>query len=227
MKEKILTKIKKLMALTTDRGATPEEAALATAKVSAMLIEHNLTIAQAQEFDPDEETINVTEHHMDHGYAQLRWRRILANVICKFNLCHIVVGRQKTVYFFGKPSNVEVVIYLTESIAAQIHKMAKAAMKLNQTRKESFYQSFCRGAIKTIHTRLAEDAVKSSKEAQALVLNNNLALRAAVDAKFDTKVVKHQSPSDGGAFIIGQEAGKAITMHKGMPHKERLMIEGH
>jgi hypothetical protein len=46
--DRLLERVRKLLALTEARGATPEEAANAAAKVQAILFEHNLTLAQVE-----------------------------------------------------------------------------------------------------------------------------------------------------------------------------------
>lgn len=47
-KESIISRIKKLLNLTEDRGATTAEAATAAAKVQALLFEHNLDMSQCE-----------------------------------------------------------------------------------------------------------------------------------------------------------------------------------
>src|SRR2546430_2376324 len=123
----ILTKIKKLIALSTSSNLN--EAALATAKAQELLMQHNLTMRQ------------VDTHGKQSQYCgtfvktgSRVWRRMLILVIARNNFCETVYDREiKSVNLIGEPHNQEVVIYLYEYLIGQLEPMAAAAYKLSGT----------------------------------------------------------------------------------------------
>jgi hypothetical protein len=132
--EKIIDRIKKLLALGNNAGATEAEAATAMAKVSEILAEHNLTMSQvdAASIKDDEQVQghkgrstnrnNKWEVHVFAGAAELNFCFYYTNN--QYNaagnldrLQHVVVG---------KPVNVIAAELLADYLVATINKMAKA-----------------------------------------------------------------------------------------------------
>jgi hypothetical protein len=84
----ILKRIQKLLALTVERGATPEEAATAAAKAQALLFEHNLSMAQVEavgDIGGDE----IFDYVLDIAAAMrfVNWRKALISAIAEYNFC--------------------------------------------------------------------------------------------------------------------------------------------
>src|SRR5439155_27189213 len=78
----VLTKIKKLLALSA--SSNPNEAALAAAKAQELLMQHNLTMSQVE-----------THGESKYGEAFVKtgsrvWRRLLLAVIARNNFCEMV-----------------------------------------------------------------------------------------------------------------------------------------
>ena len=118
MKETILSRIKKLLALTESRGATPEEAATAAAKAQALLFEHNLTMSAVESHEGAEKGETIGKHLYDTAHIEKQyrgWRATLLNVVARYNFCYVVgrIGGVRTQYaIIGKQSNVEIVIFI-------------------------------------------------------------------------------------------------------------------
>ncbi|MFI0609893.1 MAG: DUF2786 domain-containing protein [Anaerolineae bacterium] len=235
--DSILSKIKKLQALTTDRGATPEEAATAAAKAQALLFEHNLSqcdVDTKEQAGPDpygkvETTLEGANRNT------VTWRRTLLYTIAKHNFCTaITLPNQTKMIVIGKRSNVETVLYLNHILVREIERLAVEAGRTVLSNRAAYMVSFCRGAVSTIHKRLQEQQQASTQQAttysgtgnDARANSNAVALRTLSEEL--NKAVCHFYPSglrtstvrsrvgsmDG--YRSGQQAGAGISMHRGV-----------
>lgn len=229
----ILAKIKKLQALTTERGATPEEAATAAAKAQALLFEHNLSqcdVDTKEQAGPDpygkvETTLEGANRNT------VTWRRTLLYTIAKHNFCTaITLPNQTKMIVIGKRSNVETVLYLNHILVREIERLAIEAGKTVLTNRAAYMVSFCRGAVSTIHRRLQEQQSESERTAtsttNARSAGNAVAIRTMSQEL--NKAVTHFYPQglrtsttrsrvgsmDG--YRSGQQAGAGISMHRGV-----------
>jgi hypothetical protein len=102
----VVERIRKLLRLAEDAGATEAEAAAALERANALLIRHNLTmdaIAVASGEQPA-----VGEHQIRTGWAG-SWRGSLLGILARHNLCSPIISRQgkvDTVVVVGRPANV-------------------------------------------------------------------------------------------------------------------------
>jgi len=240
--DSILARIKKLQALTTERGATPEEAATAAAKAQALLFEYNLSqcdVDTKEQAGPDpygrvETTLEGANRNT------VTWRRTLLYTIAKHNFCTaITVPNQTKMIIIGKRSNVETVLYLNHILVREIERLAVEAGKTVLTNRAAYMVSFCRGAVSTIHRRLQEQQRQSeqaatyantagymSPEDRAKGNRNAVAIRTMAEEL--NKAVTHFYPQglrttttrsrvgsmDG--YKSGQAAGAGISMNRGI-----------
>lgn len=240
-KESILLKIKKLMNMTVERGATPEEAANAAAKAQTLLMEYNLTMAEVSSHSDEKgEKVDKNIYDMTDGKDQsLHWRRSLLNVVTRYNFCKLITnidGLDRRTAIIGKKSNVEVAIYIYEHVQREIHKMAKAYQRLQTANKSMFYTSFCLGAVNTITQRLKaneETMTAANPKANALVVVNTQQLSTVTKQYFPILGKGRAMPSvkraDG--YELGQREAKNIALNKGLtstasPEGARRQIGG-
>jgi hypothetical protein len=236
-RESILSRIKKLQALTTDRGATPEEAAAAAAKVQALLFEHNLEQADVDMSGPEEKAEayeDVSYTHESAKQTTINWRRKLLHRIAKHNFCDTCfTSGTRRQYITGKRSNVDVVIYLYESVARQIEEMAERAAKAQPgDERKVFKRNFALGAVSTVALRLYEQrkaderratnashATNVAKASQNAIMlrNTELEIKGAF-AKFHPKVASADTGSinSGLAYSAGQRAGHTVSLNRGV-----------
>lgn len=222
----ILSRIKKLIALTVERGATPDEAAQATAKAQALLFEHNLSMAQveAHAIDDKGESYDKTLYQMTEGKeGSLGWRKALLNLVARYNFCKAIAsinGDLRHIAIIGKISNVAVVLYLYEHVQREIHHLAKVYQCLQIENRSQHYTSFCMGAISTIHERLKAQRAcdeAASNASTALVVQTDAHLNQAV-----TKYFPHLIKSRGirtqraDGFAAGRKAGRSIPLNRGV-----------
>ena len=220
----ILSRIKKLLALTEDRGATPEEAAAAAAKAQSLLFEHNLSMASvdSHEIGAKVESIENIDVNMDANARTITWKRSLLFIVAKCNFCKGVYKPGSTImHVIGKPSNVEIVQYMAEHIGREIERLAKLHSKTTLGSKAAFVNSFCRGAVVTIQDRLKAQMVQNehaSAACTALVVQSKGALDLAVKSFYPVLVSARSSGrvSNYSGYEAGREAGKNIGLHKGV-----------
>lgn len=231
--DSILSKIKKLQALTTDRGATPEEAATAAAKAQALLFEHNLSqcdVDTKEQAGPD--PYGKVETSLEGANRNtVTWRRTLLYTIAKHNFCTaITLPNQTKMIVIGKRSNVETVLYLNHILVREIERLAIEAGKTVLSSRAAYMVSFCRGAVSTIHRRLQAQQQESEQTATSTTnargAGNAVAIRTMSQEL--NKAVCHFYPSglrtssvrsrvgsmDG--YRSGQQAGAGISMHRGV-----------
>jgi len=118
--EKLLDKIKKLITLANDAGATEAEADTAMSMANRLLLMHNLTMADVKlkpdaKFERKDGAIIIGEGHHEGS-----WEDALMAVLCQFNMCSSIIHRTKGlrragITIIGAKANVEIVLYLFDS----------------------------------------------------------------------------------------------------------------
>ena len=173
----IVQRIKKLLALALHPNTGAEEAAVAMAKAQALLYEHNISTIELEAATGKQAEAFMRDHITIGGAPwQEGYRKTLAHVVAKYNFCKTVylAGERKSA-LFGKPSNVEVVKYLYETVLRQIEKLANEWHKAKGSHEYSTRADFCYGAVRAIEARL-----KPQSEAQATQAMDNKATSLAL-----------------------------------------------
>lgn len=224
--DSILAKIKKLLNLTVDRGATPDEAASAAAKAQALLFEHNLSMSQVNTHELPNgkaEEIENIEMEIEGGSGAIRWKRSLLHAIARHNFCRAVsLTGTSDVSVIGKRSNVVVVEYMSEYLEKEISRLATNAAKDIVGSKVSFVSSFSIGAVVTIAERLKrqeEESGRANAASTALVVQTKDALDKALKRFFPhTRMSRGSRISHAEGFEAGKKAGRSIGLHKAVRH---------
>lgn len=226
MNKSIIEKIKKLMAMTEARGATPDEAANAAAKVSELLFAYNLSQADLKETPEDD--ITMTLHGVIGAVVSRRSRHLLMHIITEFNFCESIADEFNHRHMIiGKPHNVQICIYMCEAIGNAIHSMANEALRqTDRAHGRAFYHAFWSGACHTIRERLAEQRANdqaASASSNTLVVQSSEDLAAAKErmmGKNSTRNMTHRSSHRGG-YHAGREAGYSVPLSKGLSTTNR------
>lgn len=220
MSASIIEKIKKLMAVTEARGATPDEAASAAAKVQELLFAYNLS--QADLHDEPEDEIKMRLHDVVGPHISRTSRHMLMHVLTKFNFCEAIADTKRHRHILiGKPHNIEVCLYMYEHIGAAIQRMARLAAKENGgDGYVAYFHAFWRGACHTIGERLAtqRERERASSAGNALVVQSAGELEAAkirLLGEGATQTQRHRTRDIIG-FMHGREAGKRVPLSKGL-----------
>jgi hypothetical protein len=163
--EKIIDKVKKLLALAT--SANENEAALAANKAQALLAEHNLSIADVEQKSSKHADIVADDNPLE-GKPML-WKRQLGAAISRLYFCtyfyqtvykHPVGGARVKVdrhSFVGTRDNALVAKMMFEYLTDTVLRLSKAAA-LTQPKHERgrYRRSFRSGATARLSQRLHE-----------------------------------------------------------------------
>lgn len=94
--EEIISKIRKLLAMTEENGCSEGEAMTAALMAQKLMAKHNLTVA---DIDDDTSKGKIVEVGFDAG-TKYKWKYRLANIIAVNFCCKVfVVGKSKIVFY--------------------------------------------------------------------------------------------------------------------------------
>jgi len=172
--EKVINKIKRLMAFNPE-NATEQEVANATAAIQKLLLKHQLTLADIDNKDPGED---IFEDDVDAGVAILRtWhyaliQALVPNFDCTYFIWTYGYGRQmksgtvatsmkgyRVFRIIGHDSDVETVKWLFSYLSDTLFLMAKRQAKqrgITGGRVQQYANSFIQSASEVIGMRLVE-----------------------------------------------------------------------
>lgn len=214
----ILDRAQKLQAL-AERAGSPEEAANAASKLQAMLLRHNLTMAQVAG--------NVQEEFKKEGFDLSRenrnhkgWKSTLYYGIAKANFCESCWNPQTSqMSIVGRKQNIDMVNYLYSYLSLEIMRLAQAASRY-ESNKAVYFRAFCIGAMSSVLKRLQAEKEEVRREA-----TQNNALMIVEDRAVSTEFRRHfpntrkgTGPSVGNrsGLDAGREAGRGIGLRQGI-----------
>lgn len=231
-REDLLGIIKALLVKTSDRGATPQEAAAAAQKATELMAKWNIdrreAVAHGEEEAAPIECIKFA--FAWQSYYDIA-RRSLLRIVAKHNFCRIVWSENKTIAnLIGQAHNEQVVEYLFTYLHKQIFDMATADFNVYKRKNNLAYAdvtakfaaeykiNFYEGAVEVIDVRLQLMSEDATPQTKALVISIDADLKAA-QAKFFPSL--SYSPEAGygandSAHAAGRQAGASIGIHKGM-----------
>jgi hypothetical protein len=130
-REKVLARVKKMMTLANDAGASEGERENALRMAHATLAKYNLTMSEAEASGKKAEEARGAEHMTGRDYP---WMRTTAHAVAKLFFCeyfYILIGGGKVKHFFvGRESNVftaqGMTTYVIDSIDREAQRTAKA-----------------------------------------------------------------------------------------------------
>jgi hypothetical protein len=124
--DEILERIRKLLRLSEDAGATEAEAAAALERANALLIRHNLTL-DAIAVGVSATANAVVEAEVRTGWSG-SWRGSLLGALARHNLCAAIVrrqGRVDSIVVVGRAVNVEATHTMYDWVAEQLEHLAQ------------------------------------------------------------------------------------------------------
>lgn len=241
MDEKILDRIRKLLALAT--SSNEHEAALAAARAQDLLFQHNLTAAQVVGAAAAKEARenSYQQHRWESGRET--WRTSLVNALASNNFCQAVYIGKGQVSVIGKPENAEFVRFMFNYLTVEIDRLSGLARRKRDLavmfgddepiqRPLVWLNNFRVGAVQIIGERLREQANRNrrqSSEAEALVVVSGKELAKRVKQFFPRlQNVKRKFQVDTDGFEAGQQAGRSIGLERhglssGNPLGRRLL----
>lgn len=242
--EGLLDKIKKLLEIRADRGATENEVEQAALMASRLLMKHNLTMADAEAHGQQKKS-GITEDTFDLNEWQSKtdgaWVMRLCQFLCNFNLCHSIHmihpgNHQGTMKIIGKVNNVEIVQYLLVQLIVKIEAIYKVRWKEYESgggeeKRNTFRRGYCNGVVNGIAHKLRQNQEEMLCQAQKE--NTNMGLMVINNGKDIMAYIKETHPGtkpitgvagqtkkgfDGRAQ--GFKDGKDMNINQGLGNKD-------
>jgi len=241
--EKVLEKLAKIKAL-VDGATTDGELQAATNKMNKILLEYNISISEV-EFDSKDD-LKVDELPLDAldivKKNEGKWVTSLYGVLARHNLCRVIlsqgpVGARRgryvkgvtKIHIFGSPTNIEIVQYMASAIMSQLRNMEPRYWSKYQrspeamfggSKRGAFRRAWYLGAVHGINEQLAaqvRNIVNDNPGMNALIKVHDAAVNTYIDNKFG-RLQKGRSAkvSSGAGYSSGREAGKNLSLNKGV-----------
>lgn len=219
IQDKVLEKIRKLLAL----GNSPNEAeaAAAIAKAHAILLEYNLSI---DDVDTDDQI--VVENEYEHGSHIRTYKKNLLSWICRANFSKLLLrnivyqnnnGRKNTVSglcIVGRFHN----ILSTKAMADYLFNAIESLTKRQYGEGKEFVYSYKLGVADNLIVRFEQICKKDEEDnsgSKELVVSSEAEIDNYLD-KVGTTQVQHgrKSPKDSQAYNQGRVDGDRINLNK-------------
>lgn len=231
--EKILDKVKKLLAVANNEAATEGERDNALRMAHNMLAKHNLAMA-----DLDEHNKLEGRDEMLLETFQMKWCCHVAHNVAKLFFCSYYSGQKinatkGTHYFVGKESNAVTAMLMTEYIIKSILKECRTRWGHNLAPES---RSFSLGASAKIAERVRHmlanvDTMEGVNAANALIIHDLYRTEADANEAFIksrgvllvTKKTK-QSSVNSAAYNSGKEFGNGISLNGQVANKSNLRL---
>lgn len=218
----IVSKIRKLLALSEGKGATPAEAAAAAALAQRLMAKHRISASTIE--TPAQEQEPIGTHHAFHRKQRhANWIVDLVCGVARVNACRCLIY-PRSIQIIGRESDRQAAEYFAHYLTREIDRLAKEQCR---GQGKSYANSFRYGAVYTVLQRLREE----NKEERQAAVNAGLAStalvrvdmhEAAVQAYVDERTSgtrQHSGPRFNAGLMAGKTAGASIALNKGMSGK--------
>lgn len=221
IEDKVLNRVKKMLALGNDKAATEGERETALLMAYNLLAKYNLSIS-----DMPAEQVNEVRERQDAVISADKWARSLAHAVAKLFFCRYFYSKTSTSgkdkhSFIGRQSNVITACYMTEYLIKSVKREASARYKSSTSPQG---RSFCVGTVDSIRKRVDEMLVQDSEagSGNALVLVDVRKRESAENEKWleennlrlTTSKARADSSLRAGAFHDGREYGKTVSLNQ-------------
>ncbi len=221
IENKVLERVKKMIALGNDAAATEAERETALRMAYNLLAKYNLSISDL----PSDQDTEARERQ-DVVISADRWARSLAQAVAKLFFCKYFYngtgtsGKDKHC-FVGRQSNVITARYMSEFLIKSVKREATGRYK-SPTSPQG--RSFCVGTVDSIRKRV-EEMIKTDTESTpgtALVLASLHQREADANSKWleqaglslTTSKARADNSLRASAFYDGREYGKTVSLNQ-------------
>lgn len=221
IENKVLERVKKMIALGNDAAATEAERETALRMAYNLLAKYNLSLS-----DLPEDGSNEARERQDVVISADRWARSLAQAVAKLFFCKYFYSQTGTSgkdkhCFVGRQSNVITARYMSEFLIKSVKRESTSRYK-SPTSPQG--RSFCVGTVDSIRKRV-EEMLKQDTESTpgtALVLVTLHQREADANSKWleqkglslTTSKARADNSLRVGAFYDGREYGKTVSLNQ-------------
>lgn len=218
--DNIRSRVRKLLALAGDGGATDNERAVAMQKAQALIKEHNIQLGSLDDFA---EQIKIVKgemfvHNLKHPY-----HRVLARGVARLYECQNMVYQKVGGFsYWGLNHQVEAAEEAFLWIVAQVEELYRVALKafdgqLSKQQRAELRASFKDACAVRVAQRI--DMIMSerreTRDSRALVVVDTTAAKLA-EAMSGMKQAKAVALRDGFGTGAGYRAGDQVQIQKGV-----------
>lgn len=229
--QKILDKIKKLLALSTKNGATEAEAESAMAKAASLAARHNIDLASAADSKVEREAVTKYSQHHSLKKEEIYLHAAASTL---YNVRFLILNGGRAGYqYIGTPTDCELAeatfSYLNDQML-RIYKL-HLANRPGMTQKERglFRDSFkqaCSLRVQQRAVELMKELETSDKIAQESVGHNALVVAHHFQVKRDEielylkgtgmniRTSRMRGPKSGTGTSAGYQAGNAVRLRQ-------------
>jgi hypothetical protein len=220
--DKILGRVRKMMALANDAAASEHERDTALKMAYNVLAKYNLSMVDVDDSVPQEQRDKI-----EAVMAATPWAKFVSHAMADLFFCKYIIGpsisSSKCHHFFiGKQSNATTAMLMSEFIISSIRREAR---KLYKSDTGSQGRSFALGVVNRLRVRVtelqkAQEAEASTTPGTALVLanlydsENHENTLWLTNSGIHTKTIglRTKKTVNGGAFVDGKAFGNNISL---------------
>lgn len=217
MAENIRNRVRKLLALASDPGATDNERAVAMSKAQMLIDEHSIILGE----EHPEQIRAIKGDRFGKGFGKPFHRLAQSAIARLYDVEPIMYASGKAGYsYWGLSHQVEAAEETFFWVVAQIEEQYRFALKtfdgtLDRSGRADLRKSFKDAAAMTLHDRVTEILASRKRDSRALVVVNDVQeqIRAM---KTEGKVKEGRSVSvrEGLGSHLGREAGRRIKVQR-------------
>lgn len=216
--EKLLAKIKKLLALASSENS--HEAELATLRANALLLEHNLSFLNAQKTNAAD--YNVYVERVIEGSRKNSKHMAIYEILKTFHVSPIFNQGRGAFYLevIGEKTNVELAVYVASYLDSMLEIMWSETKKQNKdlssvSAKNAYFKGVATGYCQKV--KLQNQTLASSTD--LMVLENKL----STNLKMVYSRIGHTKSTAGRdhqkANEMGIESGRNLSIRPGIKNK--------
>lgn len=220
MSDDIRSRVRKLLALAGDQGATENERAVAMQKAQALIEQHNIELGDDEHF---EDQIKIVKGDIFVKGMKLPFHKIVGRSVAALYECsHLIHPRVDGHSYWGMSHQVEAAEETFLWIVAQIEDLYRVALKafdgqLDKRQRAELRASFKDAAALRVEHRIREIIAqrKQNRDSRALVVIDTAAQKIAEElANSNIKAAKPPALREGFGTGAGYRAGDQVRIQK-------------
>lgn len=232
--DKILDRIRKLLAMANDERGNDNERETALRQAHSLLTKYGLDLMDVEAHE--REKLDPRGSYDEEGWS-MTWTRTIRNIIARLFMCKYYYGRKisgtrQIHYFVGRESNAVTAMYMSAYVIENVLKEGRRLYRHNLAPET---RSFAMGVATRLSRRVeemiaakAEEVASSGGTAIALLDLAKAEELANLDfvASWDIKESKSRAVKvDRGAYSAGYEHGGKISLNVQVARPDSLRLK--